>query len=284
MDFTGFAKDGEQRKACWNPVLFQMPNGEIWLFFKIGKNVKDWTGWLCKSTDGGRTWSEKEPLPQGFLGPIKNKPELIDGKLICPSSTENDGWKLHFETYDIASGRWTMQHPQNRDDILCIQPAILRHDNNVLQAVARTRPTNAQRKGEDNTRGKVATCWSNDGGKTWGETSLIDVPNNQSGLDAVTLTRPVNMKVGGKTLKGVRYVLVYNDFGTLPGTGKGPRTPLSLAVSADGVTWHHFVTLEDSPISQYSYPAIIQGKDGSLHTVYTWRRQRMAYKKIRLEK
>lgn len=284
LDFTGFAKDGEQRKACWNPVLFQMPNGEIWLFFKIGKNVKDWTGWLCKSTDGGRTWSDKEPLPQGFLGPIKNKPELIDGKLICPSSTENDGWKLHFETYDIASGRWTMQHPQNRDDILCIQPAILRHDNNVLQVVARTRPTNAQRKGKDNTRGKVATCWSNDGGKTWGETSLIDVPNNQSGLDAVTLARPVNMKVGGKTLKGVRYVLVYNDFGTLPGTGKGPRTPLSLAASADGVAWHHFVTLEDSPISQYSYPAIIQGKDGSLHTVYTWRRQRMAYKKIRLEK
>ena len=110
------------------------------------------------------------------------------------------------------------------------------------------------------------------------------MPNNQSGLDAVTLARPVNMKVGGKTLKGVRYVLVYNDFGTLPGTGKGPRTPLSLAASADGVAWHHFVTLEDSPISQYSYPAIIQGKDGSLHTVYTWRRQRMAYKKIRLEK
>jgi len=40
--------------------------------------------------------------------------------------------------------------------------------------------------------------------------------------------------------------------------------------------------LEDSPISQYSYPAIIQGKDGMLHCVYTWRRQRMAYKQIDL--
>lgn len=281
LDFTGFASDGEQRKACWNPVLFQMPDGEVWLFFKIGKNVKDWTGWLCKSADGGRTWSDKQPLPEGFLGPIKNKPELIGGRLICPSSTEDSGWKLHFETYDLATGRWSMQHPKNRSDILCIQPALLRHGGNVLQAVARTRPTDAQRKGTDNTRGKVATCWSHDGGKTWGETSLIDVPNNQSGLDAVTLAYPVKMKVDGKKLKGMRHVLVYNDFGTLPGTGKGPRTPLSLAASADGVTWHHLVTLEDSPISQYSYPAIIQGRDGSLHTVYTWRRQRVAYKRIR---
>lgn len=279
LDHKGIAENAELRKACWNPVVVQMPNNEVWLFFKIGKNVKDWTGWLCKSTDGGRTWSDKEPLPEGFLGPIKNKPELIDGKLICPSSTEDDGWKIHFETYDIATGLWSKQIPQNNKDILCIQPAILRHDNGALQAVARTRPTKAQRDGSDNTRGKVATCWSFDNGKTWGETALLDIPNNQSGIDAVTLKRPVSVKVNGKTLKGVRFVMVYNDFGTLPGTGKGPRTPLSLAVSADGTVWHHLLTLEDSPISQYSYPSIIQGKDGALHIIYTWRRQRIAYKK-----
>ena len=283
LDLSSLPDDGYQRKACWNPVLCQMPNGETWLFFKIGKNVKDWTGWLTKSTDGGRTWSEKEPLPQGFLGPIKNKPEIIDGRLICPSSTENDGWKLHFETYDTATGEWTKQMPQNNDSILCIQPAILRHAGNVLQAVARTRPTKAQREGNDNTRGRIATCWSHDGGRTWGATTMLNMPNNQSGIDAVTLSHPVNIKTTGKTLKGMRHVMIYNNFGTLPGTNKGPRTPLSLAASADGVTWHHFLTLEDSPISQYSYPAIIQGKDGSLHTAYTWRRQRIAYKKVVLK-
>ena len=99
---------------------------------------------------------------------------------------------------------------------------------------------------------------------------LTDVPNNQSGTDAVTL-------------RDGRQVLIYNDFATLPGTNKGPRTPLSIAVSNDGWHWQHLLTLEDSPISQYSYPSIIQGSDGSLHVVYTWRRQRVAYKKIQLK-
>ncbi len=40
--------------------------------------------------------------------------------------------------------------------------------------------------------------------------------------------------------------------------------------------------LENSPVSQYSYPAIIQGRDGKVHCVYTWRRQCVAYKQIDL--
>ncbi len=272
--------DEEVRKACWNPVLFEMPDGELWLFFKIGLNVKDWAGWLTKSRDGGKTWSEKEPLPKGFLGPIKNKPELIGDRLICPSSTEDDGWKIHFETLNIKTGEWSVQTAQNNKGVPCIQPAILKHEDGRLQVVARTRPTQEQRDKKDLTRGKIATCWSNDGGLTWGETSLLDVPNNQSGIDAVTLQKPLTMMVNGKKLKGVRHVMIYNDFGTLPGTSKGPRTPLSLAVSTDGVTWHHLQTLERSPVSQYSYPAIIQGRNGDLHGIYTWRRQRIAYKRF----
>ena len=77
-----------RRKACWNPVLFQVPGGDLILFYKIGLKVSDWTGWLVRSRDGGKTWSKREPLPKGFLGPIKNKPEYIDGRIICPSSTE----------------------------------------------------------------------------------------------------------------------------------------------------------------------------------------------------
>lgn len=92
-----------------------MPNGELWLFFKVGLKVSDWTGWLCKSKDGGKTWSDKEPLPKGFLGPIKNKPEIIDDRLLCPSSTEDNGWKFHMEIYDIAKKEWKYVVPSRQN-------------------------------------------------------------------------------------------------------------------------------------------------------------------------
>lgn len=139
--------------------------------------------------------------------------------------------------------------------VYAIQPSILKHKDGRLQVLCRTR--NAQ----------VATAWSSDNGDTWSKVTLLDVPNNNSGTDAVTM-------------KNGRHILIYNNFSTLPGTPKGPRTPLCVAVSEDGINWKPVLTLEDSPISQYSYPSIIQGKDGKLHAIYTWRRQRIKYAEI----
>lgn len=99
-----------RRKACWNPVLFQIPGGDLILFYKIGLNVGDWTGWLVRSKDGGKTWSKREALPEGFLGPIKNKPEYINGRIICPSSREGKGgWRIHFEYSDDKGKTWKRQ-------------------------------------------------------------------------------------------------------------------------------------------------------------------------------
>lgn len=263
--------DSLYRKACWNPVLFEMPDGELWLFYKIGKNVGDWTGWLVKSSDGGKTWGKRQPLPEGFLGPVKNKPEIIGNRLICASSTEKGGWKLHFEILDLSTGEWKYVGPiaaelaprtENQDDIKpidCIQPSLLHLSNGNLKVLMRTR------------NGQLAESMSQDGGDTWSTVRLTDLPNNQSGTDAVTL-------------KDGRHLLVYNNFRTLPGTKKGPRTPLSIAISNDAEHWDRIITLEDSPISQYSYPAIIQASDGSIHVVYTWRRQRVNHKQILLPK
>ncbi len=261
-----------KRKACWNPVLFEMPDGELWLFFKIGSSVGDWTGWITKSRDGGRTWGNKEPLPfdsqgRAFLGPVKNKPEIIDGRLLCPSSTEKNGWRFHMEILDLKTGQWRWIPVESTEAIKtddnklhpidCIQPSILKLEDGRLQVLMRTH--NAY----------LATSFSSDNGDTWTPVTLSKVENNQSGTDAVTL-------------RDGRHLLVYNNFKTLPMTPKGPRTPCSIAISDDGSTWHHALTLEDSPIDQYSYPAIIQGKDGRIHCVYTWRRQRIIYKQIDL--
>lgn len=278
-----------ERKACWNPVLLQIPGkkGELLLFYKVGKSVADWKAYILRSEDGGRTWSKPEAMPDGFLGPSKNKPEYVDGRIICPSSTEGNGWKIHFEISDDNGHTWRKVGPveaelsvptqfrkkgaANTDDmeageaikgegakpIYCIQPAILRHKDGRLQVVCRTR------------NAKVATSWSSDNGDTWSKVTLLDIENNNSGLDAVTL-------------KDGRHVLVYNNFETIPGTPKGARTPLSVAISDDGIHWKHIITLEDSPVSQYSYPAVIQGKDSKVHVAYTWRRQRIKYVELSL--
>jgi alpha-L-rhamnosidase len=274
-----------KRKACWNPVLFEMPNGELWLFFKIGSSVGDWTGWLAKSKDGGRTWSDKEPLGydaegRAYLGPIKNKPELIGNRLLCPSSTEGNGWRFHMEILDLSDGQWkkgkavkdlnwkwipvesteaTKTDDMKSHPIDCIQPSILKLKDGRLQVLMRTH------------NARLATSFSSDNGDTWTPVTLTEVENNQSGTDAVTL-------------QDGRHALIYNNFETLPLTPKGVRTPCSIALSDDGTHWRHVLTLEASPIDQYSYPAIIQGRDGKLHCVYTWRRQRVSYKQIDLDK
>ena len=275
------------REACWNPVLFQLPKGELMLFYKRGDKVANWTGWLIRSKNGGKTWSSPEKLPDGFLGPVKNKPEYINGRIICPSSTEGEnGWRIHFEISDDRGKTWRKVGPleadlalltqhqggsnagkaEEEDDpeggevvrdknlkpIYAIQPSLLKHKDGRLQILCRTR------------NGKLAEAWSADNGDSWTKLRLTEVVNNNSGTDAVTL-------------KDGRHLLVYNDFGALPGTRKGVRTPLSVAISEDGMTWDAAVVLEDSPISQYSYPSVIQGKDGKVHIVYTWRRQRIKY-------
>lgn len=243
------------RYACYNPVLYQIPNGELLLFYKIGPNVAGWTGWLKRSKDNGKTWTEREALLPGYLGPIKNKPVLIDGKLICPSSTEKNGWKVHFEITPDFGKTWYKTDSINDGKIVsAIQPSILTYADGRLQVLCRSKNRT------------INESWSNDRGKTWSPMKASSLPNNNSGTDAVTL-------------KDGRQLLVYNHVkpdSSLP-NGKGARTPLNVAVSKDGKNWGAAVILEDSPISQYSYPSVIQTKDGKVHIVYTWRRERIKH-------
>lgn len=245
------------RYACWNPVLFQVPGGELLLFYKTGPNVAGWKGWLIRSKDAGITWSKPEALPEGFLGPVKNKPVMLkNGDILCASSTEGNGWKVHFEVTSDAGRTWRKIGPINDGKtIQAIQPSILTYPDGRLQVLCRTRNR------------AIASAWSKDMGKTWSDLELIALPNNNSGTDAVTL-------------KDGRQLLVYNHV-LPPGTEtKGPRTPLNVSLSNDGLSWNAACILEDSPVSQYSYPSVIQSADGMVHIVYTWRRERIKYVKI----
>jgi predicted neuraminidase len=87
-------------------------------------------------------------------------------------------------------------------------------------------------------------------------------------MKATALPNP-SAGVDGETLKDGRHLLVYNH------TPRG-RTPLNVAISTDGKEWAPLVTLESEP-GEYSYPAMIQTRDGLVHITYTWKRKRIKH-------
>ncbi|HEY6901561.1 MAG TPA: sialidase family protein, partial [Puia sp.] len=165
------------RYACWNPVLYQVPAGDLLLFYKVGPSPAKWKGFLIRSKDGGITWSKPEALPEGFLGPIKNKPVVLkDGGLLCPASVEGNGWKIHFELMMDGARKWKMAGPVPADTALkAIQPTILTYKNGTIQALSRSQNR------------AILSTESKDGGKTWSALAPTGLPNNNSGLDGVTL-------------------------------------------------------------------------------------------------
>jgi len=207
------------------------------------------------SGDGGRSWRSPERLPEGFLGPVKNKPLLLeDGRLLCGASREGLGWRVHFELVPAAGSATTLGFertpPLNRGLWLrAIQPALLRHRDGSLQMLCRTRS------------GRVAESWSRDGGRRWSRLRLTALPDAASGLDAVTLSDG-------------RHVLVYNH--------SRRRSPLNVAVSEDGRTWLAAAVLETGE-GEYSYPAVVQSPGGRVHVAYTWRRERIRHAELELD-
>ena len=88
VEVANGVESAEKRYPTWNPVLYQEPGGPLLLFYKVGPDPRKWWGMLITSTDNGQTWSEPQKLPEGILGPIKNKPvRLANGDLLCPTSS-----------------------------------------------------------------------------------------------------------------------------------------------------------------------------------------------------
>ena len=246
-----------KRVPTWNPVLFQPKQGPLLLFFKVGPSPQTWWGEVIESVDSGVTWSNRRRLPDGILGPIKNKPvQLADGTILSPTSNEDpktDTWRVYFERSSDGGKTWSAT-PFVNDGLAigAIQPSILFYPDGRLQAIGRSR------------QNRIFDISSTDGGKTWGPMTLGALPNPNSGTDALTL-------------KDGRHLIVYNHVPGLPGQWGGKRSPLNVAVSRDGRTWDAALVLEEEPNMEFSYPAVIQSADGLVHITYTWKRQRVKH-------
>ena len=239
----------------WNPVLFSLED-QLFLYYKKGKPIPRWQTFY-RVLENGIWKSEAELVPGdvGGRGPVKNKPvRLKNGTILAPASLESEkerpgqnSWNAFIDISEDGIA-WRAQRPIEADANL-IQPTIWETDEGV-HALMRS------------DAGAVYRSDSADGGKTW-RAYRTDLPNNNSGLDAVCTD-------------GALY-LVYNPVGE----NWGPRTPLVVSKSEDnGKTWAETITLEDAE-GEYSYPSVIAA-DGSLHIVYTHRRKNIMYAEVRI--
>ncbi len=256
----------ERDTACYNPVMFHTKDGRLWFYYKFGPRPSSWSAGRRWSDDEGKTWSAVEHLPAGLYGPIRTKPLILpDGTVVSGSSVESYlSWAVWIERSTDNGKSWKrigpITLPMKSPGISSlstgtygiIQPSLISFGHGKLRLYARS------------TRqiGKICVADSTDNGVTWTQARPIDVPNPNSGIDVVRLGDG-------------RIVLAYNNTA-------GGRTPLNLAVSGDGEHFRMFKTLEDKP-GEYSYPAMILGRDGALRITYTWNRKRIRYLRVPLE-
>jgi predicted neuraminidase len=246
--------------TVFNPVLVQPRGGDIMIFY-CSPDIN--TGQVITSSDNGHTWSSPKRLPEGFVGPIKNKPvQFDDGTILAGGSLNTPpGKRIHVERSTDYGKTWSkigpISDPANTKYAIS-QPTFLVHSRERLQILARTNAS-----GPDS---KIAQTWSEDGGLTWSPITDTTLPNNNSAISTVTLDDG-------------RHLLVYNHATRQdPVGGRKGRGVLTVAVTKDGVNWEAAAVLEYRTGNvQYSYPAVIQTKDGLVHVTYSWHRKRIKH-------
>ncbi|RXG11682.1 putative neuraminidase [Leeuwenhoekiella aestuarii] len=247
--------------ATWNPVLFNNAEDELMLFYKEGPSPSTWWGMLKISDGAGNSWSEAKRLPDGIIGPVKNKPiRLKSGVIVSPSSIESQGggvWKSHMELSYDEGHTWEKVDIPSGDGIKVIQPTILQLNDGTLKALLRSN------------QDYLMESISSDNGETWSEIVKSKVLNPNSGVDAVTLDNG-------------SFLLVYNPTEAGADWSDG-RNKLYLAFSEDGENWEDILKLEGEPEGEFSYPAIIQDSQGLVHISYTHNRNKIKYLKLSLK-
>ncbi|WP_460769612.1 exo-alpha-sialidase [Mariniluteicoccus flavus] len=277
----------------WNPVLAEGPDGRVWLFFRRGPRIDTWTTWICHSTDAGATWSDAVPLVEGDTkggrGPVRQAPLRHRDVWVAPGSVEvwepEATWDC-FVDLTVDGTAWDRVHiPLDHHDLRgagCIQPSLVLGGAGQLIVLTRSTTGRAHRSATADPR-------------RWPPLSPCGLPNNNSGLAAVTLPDR-------------RLAAVHN-----PATDDwGARCPLVVSVSDDdGLTWAQAGFLEDGsrfpgapslrddpepgkdgrPLgaaasgvvttgdAEFSYPsaAVV---DDELWVTYTWQRRGIALARV----
>lgn len=246
----------------WNPVLFQAPDGLIYLYFKVGKTIPKWETWVMTSSDQGQTWTEPQELVEGDRGgrgPVRNKPIVLsNGDWLAGASHEEGQWDAFVDWSQDGGQSW------NRTEYLILDREEVT-GNGVIQPTLWESAPGQVHMLLRSTAGAIYRSDSEDFGRNWSPAYRTDLPNPNSAIDLVQL-------------EDGTLALLYNP----DDENWGSRTTLTLAFSFDnGKTWPQQVVVGQSEKEdgELSYPAIINWGD-QLALTYTWERQNIVFREV----
>lgn len=236
-----------------NPTLWTAPDGSIYLFHVVIYEG-GWDSVLPYyriSTDDGNTWSESRLFADRRGLMFRCRPiTLSTGRVVLPAYDETD-WSGVCYLSDDGGRTWRPSGPMTALTG-CIQPAVVERTDGSLVAYLRTGA------GGDS----LWQSTSADGGETWSPCVKTIWPNPNAGIDLIRC-------------RDGRWVLAFNPL--TQGRGK-----LSLALSTnEGESWTETV-VEDEPVQEFSYPALLQANDGRVHLLYTYKRESIKHLVFRL--
>lgn len=294
--------------AAGNPRLFVGPDGGVWLLAPI--NYGRWCQggtllFVKRSYDNGETWTDLELFLErrGVLG--KNKPVFLEPEIWIIPAEHEEKWEVTFLRSEDNGHSWQLVDCPGKGARLH-QPTIVQLSSGELLAYMRS------------WEGWVYETRSYDTGRSWLPAAPTPLPNNNSGIDMVrlhsgrlalalnpvalgpdgdlTIDRPADKDqetpldveaLGRADEEEIRRLIAGEKSRRAERVNRyppwGPRTPLSIAISEDeGQSWQISLVLEKAE-GEYSYPAIIQHSDGTIHVLYTYHRDRIKHVCLREE-
>jgi len=233
-----------------NPVLYA--EGERLHLWFVSVALGGWAGSMLNhavSSDGGASWSPPTRLqtsPFLNISTLGRAPPvaLADGGLGLP--VYHEFIAKHGEWLRLAPDGAILDKVRMAQDRRALQPAVAVFDEHRAIAILRDAGPGP---------GRIRAATSDDGGQHWPAGDALPLPNPNSSVALLRLQ-------SGRLL--------------IAGNGASGRNQLLLWLSDDaGKTWHTAATVESDadPQAEFSYPALLQARDGRIHLAYTWRRQ-----------